>query len=101
MFKKEIEKLIENYEKKAEAAEANYRDTGYDRYYNAVQRYVGVTSFLRKNLESQERAERGDKLQFEIDAMASEIREFRYLSPQRREDKINDIFVRIENLSRS
>lgn len=100
MFKKEIAKLIEGYEKKAAAAEANYRDTGYDRYYKAVQRNEGMASFLRNSLESQERAERGDMLQHEIDAMASKIKEFRYLSPQRREEELNDILVRIENLSR-
>ena len=100
MVKKEIEKLIESYEKKAAAAEANYRDTGYDRYYNAVKRNEGMASFLRNSLESKERAERGDMLQREIDAMASKIKEFRYLSPQRREEELNDILVCIENLSR-
>jgi hypothetical protein len=100
MVKKEIKKLIESYEKKAAAAEANYRDTGYDRYYNAVQRNEGMVSFLKNGLEFQERAERGDMLQREIDAMASQIKEFRYLSPQRREEELTNILVRIENLSR-
>ena len=100
MLEKEIKKLIESYEKKAAAAEANYRDTGYDRYFNAVQRNEGMASFLRNSLESKERAERGDMLQREIDDMASKIKEFRYLSPQRKDEELGDILVRIENLSR-
>ena len=39
-------------------------------------------------------------LQREIDDMASKIKEFRYLSPQRKDEELGDILVRIENLSR-
>ena len=100
MIKKEIENLIKSYSKKAAAAEANYRDTGYDRYYNALQRYEGMVSFLEASLESKERAERGDMLQHEINYMAVAIRGLRYLSAQRRDEEISGILERLENLSR-
>lgn len=54
MTNKELEKLIERYERNADNNYRNYQDTGAQKYYAAYNRYQDTADVLRYALQSNE-----------------------------------------------
>lgn len=96
---KEIQRLIGGYEKKLREARGNYEDTGYDRYWNTIKRCEDMIDFLKNGAGLAESANKATSLQTAINNMAYTIRDFSYMSTERREQETKEILDQIMNLA--
>lgn len=99
---KELNKLIEDYEKKSEEAYRNYQDTGYSRYWNTHRKYEDLADTLKVARDSKERYKQCVSITSDLKQWAGTISQMPYFSAERKEQEtvniLNEIICRAKFL---
>lgn len=97
---KELDELIESYEKKSEEAYRNYQDTGYGRYWNTHRKYEDLADTLKVARDHKEVTQRSRSVISDMKQWAGTISQMPYMSQERKEAEtitiLNGIIARVK-----
>ncbi|MBQ8603890.1 MAG: hypothetical protein IJ410_03480 [Oscillospiraceae bacterium] len=98
-IKAELRKMQDKYQRKHEEAQRNYRDTGYDRYYDAQEKYSGLVQGVQHLLDSESYIEKGVQLEKVITRWSVAVENMQYMPPDKRETAINNLLIDIRRIA--
>ena len=84
---KELDELIESYEKKSEEAYRNYQDTGHGRYWNTHRKYEDLADTLKVARDYKEVYNQSKSAISNIKTWARTISEMPYYTSERKEQE--------------
>lgn len=91
----ELDKLIEEYEKKSEDAYRNYQDTGHGRYWNMYRKYEDLADTLKVAREYMDKHIRSVDAEILIRRWAKVIADMPWYTVERREAETKRILGEI------
>lgn len=92
---KELDALIETYEKKSNEAYHNYQDTGYSRYWNSHKKYEDMADTLKVARDGKKRWQQCVGIISNIKQWAGTISKMPYMENDRKEREIKSILNEI------
>lgn len=92
---KELDKLIEGYEKKSEQAYRNYQDTGHGRYWNTHKKYEDLADTLKVARDYKTSYNKSKGVISNIKRWAGTVSEMPYYTDERKEQEIKNILNEI------
>lgn len=99
---KELDKLIEEYEKKSEEAYRNYQDTGYSRHWNTHKKYDDLADTLKVARNYKEATQRSRSVISDMKQWAWTISQMPHMSQERKEAEtitiLNGIIACVKSL---
>lgn len=93
--KSKVEKLIEKARARQKAAEANYQDTGENRYYNTMVKNEALADTLEDALKSEKYIRMAKMLSNDIRNWAATLESWEYENPKTREECVHKILSEI------